>query len=1017
MAQIFASLFGKLCDSCWEQFWPRKQHAVGKEADKPFPTGTERKGSPICRLGCIDIALLVEIRFVWTSNCKSREEQPHTMSHEDQLEIEVAAAEIVEEPLLLDVSPEIKDPSRLSFQLSPARSSAFSTPSRSPSRHSSFGAAEDLDDDVPSAVYSSFSQSPGATASNPTTPERKTRISTTVTISPKRGSSPGFSEIEMMPSLPPTPERGAENDQSAHDQTAASASPGASPGVASLRSVAKTAVTPNQNPGSEAVDHSAPLKPKTVHETNEAVATVTPNQSPDKEAFDQSATVQPKTPDKTSAAKALVTPTQGPGREAGVHSAPFVGANPARTPERKFSSEQSAPEKDTFDRSKTDPNYTLRQIALGTSAEHLTPERTHFSKSSEENNAYAAVPAPPPEYGTPRVSNQEHSYVESVSSGMQQVFHSLRTFMTVDSASEQGSNILDTSMESDSLTDFDIQELAREIRELNKGKDEKKEQNETEGRKKELPPQTSKASIQAHAPVKIPRAASRSPAAVLSRSRSRKERMEKINSNTALATATPNLPPEARSGKSATEITQAPSAPSSSSASPPALVPSTPTRASIRNDGGMTPIMRMRTTGSPESAVVEPSPPRASDEEVKASKQRKWKDKLKLAEKKKEQERRMLDGRERRKEVEGDKEGRGRSKKRSKERRRKSSKKKTQASKKRENAADANFMQCSDGFSKLMETVMQGRCGALNDTFSIFDEGSDTDGSFESGSESGSEEYEKGTSTDEGESEEESELPVWKGGKRRSRGGGVRFEPEAHVAEKDAASGSIQSHPSSQLPERTIGRISLHEKAVEEDPNNVGIHGKNFIHSFISNATTRGIILFLHKKSRKQSFTQSSKMTALLKLGPEQADGSFGGPKFVWMAYDGIQAGRIDLFDIRAVDKATPLQLQHYPLAMPGRSFIIKMNRSPDCVFEAMDEEAAVRFVHGMRWVVARLAFNLIIGNMDVSCELLDIGKHEDNHQKTRIPPQSPVEEAQWSMAMNSLTNHLVDKASLFTTQ
>jgi hypothetical protein len=431
--------------------------------------------------------------------------------------------------------------------------------------------------------------------------------------------------------------------------------------------------------------------------------------------------------------------------------------------------------------------------------------------------------------------------------------------------------------------------------------------------------------------------------------------------------------------------------------------------------------MRMRTTGSPETPVVEPSPPRVSDEEVKAIKQRKWKDKLKLAEKKKEEERRMLDGRGRRKEGEGEKGGRGRSRKRSKERRKKSGKKKSQAPKKtRQQDADASFMQCSDGFSKLMETVMQGRCGALNDTLSIFDEGSDTDdGSFESGSESGSDEYdleEKGTSTDEGESEEESELPVWKGGKRRSSGEGVRFEPEAHIADKDAASDSNQSYPSSQLPPNTIGRISLHEEAVE-DPNDVGINDKNFIHSFITNATTKGTVLFLHKKSRKQSFTQPSKMTALLKLGPEQADGTFGGPKFVWMAYDGIQAGRIDLFDIRAVDKATPLQLQHYPLAMPGRSFVIKMNRSPDCVFEAMDEEAALRFVHGMRWVVARLAFNLIIGNMDVSCELLDIGRHEDNKQKTRIPPQSPVEEAQWGMAMNSLTNHLVDKASLFTTQ
>jgi hypothetical protein len=992
------------------------------------------------------------------------------MSHEDQLEIEVSA-EIVE-----DISPEIKAPSAgHSFHLSPARSSAFSTPSRSPSRHSSFGAEDDLDDDVPSAVFSSFSQSPGATTSNPTTPDRKSRISTTVTISPKRGSSPGLSETEtqpntpspdktssvvgsstagtpehspdrsaavmtspdrkcristtvtispergsspelsetgMMASLHSTPERGIEGDQSAEGQTVASASPGASPGRArvsggaSLQSDTKATVTPNQSTEREVVVQSTPAKPKTMDETSEVRITVTPTQFLDREAVDQSApVVQPRTLDDETR---------------------VASTTPVGKPERmEFSTEQSVPERDTLDISKTDPNDCLQQIAAGTSSEHFTVERTH---TPEQNNTYAAVPAPYPEGGTPRVSNQESSYVESVSSGltigMQQAFDSLRTYMKVETDPEPGAGILDTSMESDGLTDSDIEELAKEIRELNESEDEQKDQKEMKGGEKQSSPQTSTGKKPAHAPVTLSRAAlpSRSPAAVLSRSRTRKERMERINSNTALAAAMPNPPPEARTKNKATESSPS-TAPSTqaSSVAPPATVPSTETRASMRNDGSMTPVMRMRTTGSPQAPEVEPSPPRGSDEEVKAIKQRKWKDKLKLAEKKKEEERRMLDGRGHRKEGEAEKGGRGRSEKRSKERRKKSSKKKSQAPKKaREKDADAKLMQCSDGFSKLMETVMQGRCGALNDTFSIFDEGSETDdGSYESGSESGSEEYdqeEKGTSTDDGESEEEeSELPVWKGGKRRSCGEGVRFEPEAHVAEKDAASASNQSHLSSEL-QRPIGRISLREEAIE-DPNDVGIHDKNFIHSFITNATTKGTVLFLHKKSRKKSFTQPSKMTALLKLGPEQADGTFGGPKLAWMAYDGIQAGRIDLFDIRAVDKATPLQLQHYPLAMPRRSFVIKMNLSPDCVFEAMDEEAALRFVHGMRWVVARLAFNLIIGNMDVSCELLDIGRREDNEQKTRIPPQSPVEEAQWSMAMNSLTNHLVDKASLFTTQ
>jgi hypothetical protein len=104
------------------------------------------------------------------------------------------------------------------------------------------------------------------------------------------------------------------------------------------------------------------------------------------------------------------------------------------------------------------------------------------------------------------------------------------------------------------------------------------------------------------------------------------------------------------------------------------------------------------------------------------------------------------------------------------------------------------------------------------------------------------------------------------------------------------------------------------------------------------------------------------------------------------------------------LDKATPLELQHYPLAVPGRSLILRANRSASYVFEAQSELSALRVVQGMRWVVARLAFNLIIGNLSVSSELLQPGIDAS------CADSYDAESAQL-LAMNDVTNHLVNKS------
>jgi hypothetical protein len=146
-----------------------------------------------------------------------------------------------------------------------------------------------------------------------------------------------------------------------------------------------------------------------------------------------------------------------------------------------------------------------------------------------------------------------------------------------------------------------------------------------------------------------------------------------------------------------------------------------------------------------------------------------------------------------------------------------------------------------------------------------------------------------------------------------------------------------------------------------------------------------------------------------LKPGRRAPSGSQYGPRLVWA---GIKTPDntfgIDLFDIRSLDKAGAMHLQDYPFAIPGRSIFLKLTRGRDFVFEASTEEQARRFIHGMRWVVARLAFNLVIGNLDVSCELVDIGLVDG---KKKVRPDTALEESRWTKAMDDMTNQLVDKS------
>jgi hypothetical protein len=193
----------------------------------------------------------------------------------------------------------------------------------------------------------------------------------------------------------------------------------------------------------------------------------------------------------------------------------------------------------------------------------------------------------------------------------------------------------------------------------------------------------------------------------------------------------------------------------------------------------------------------------------------------------------------------------------------------------------------------------------------------------------------------------------------------------------------------------------------------------NFYYSS-QQTSSQGLKLIWHQPESSKTYAGPTKVKAKLKHGTARPDGGYAAPRFVWRPED-IDAvgggGSIDLFDIQSLDKVSPLQLEAYPFAMPGNSFVVCLSSGADFVFEASSDAEARRIIHGLRWVVARLAFNLIIGNQDVSCELLSVdtgGKVVPSGE--RDSPQSPMEEIALSRAMDDVTNLLVDKSVVVAT-
>ena len=174
------------------------------------------------------------------------------------------------------------------------------------------------------------------------------------------------------------------------------------------------------------------------------------------------------------------------------------------------------------------------------------------------------------------------------------------------------------------------------------------------------------------------------------------------------------------------------------------------------------------------------------------------------------------------------------------------------------------------------------------------------------------------------------------------------------------------------------------------------------VKKFIEDLKNRGESMLWHQETSAMNPTN---VTIRLKKG-FVSDGTYCAPRLIWTDPRKDQNYGLDIFDIQSLERADVLlvQLETFPCAIPGRSVCLHLKNSTSFIFEAGTEEDALRFVRGVRWIVARLAYNLVIGNLDVSCELLELGIMDARS------PRSTLMEFDWSRAMDDVTEHLVEK-------
>jgi len=185
------------------------------------------------------------------------------------------------------------------------------------------------------------------------------------------------------------------------------------------------------------------------------------------------------------------------------------------------------------------------------------------------------------------------------------------------------------------------------------------------------------------------------------------------------------------------------------------------------------------------------------------------------------------------------------------------------------------------------------------------------------------------------------------------------------------------------------------------------------IDSFLEEISSMGMILSWHKyHDNSVQFWEPTTVRSFIEI----SDTLHPNKQTIWEPYflleeldttgkhlTPLEKRRICLFDISSITRPTASALRNFPLACPRHCFLLTLSDGDLLLFESQTEADVKRIVLGLRWTIAKLSFNIVIGNPDMCEELLPLRRI-----KYSVKPVI-VDSAELDTIMKSVTQRLLD--------